>query len=136
MKQYELSEFVFLLRLGLWNGGDVAGIGYISKVRDAEAMQAYAGCIGMRLGSDVMLEHSRTNAYGETEMTFSVYDPYTGSYRCQAVTAHQAERAEEALLWMNKEMERENLSGKSRHSTIKRHHRGRYRADTADWWQG
>lgn len=88
VKTYELSEFIFLLRLGLWGGGEITGLGYVSKTRGATGEIGNAGLTGMCLGSGVMLENSRSDLPGESNLVFSIYEPYTGDYRFQVVTAN------------------------------------------------
>lgn len=81
MKPCELSEFTFLLKLGLWSGGAVSGLGHVSAASKTDTLPM-AGLCGLWLGGGVTLERSE----GEM-LVMSVYDPYTGRYKCFAVSA-------------------------------------------------
>jgi hypothetical protein len=116
MKKYELSEFIFLLRLGVWRGGEIVGIGYVSAARKGTEVDGLAGLMGFPLGSGVMLEQNRSYSYGETDMTFSVYDPYSGAYDRFTVTAGCDGNMEEVLLAVLNEAERENMITSARKS--------------------
>lgn len=111
MKVYELSEFIFLLRLGLWSGGEIASLGYVTAARNADGDGGIAGLGGIWLGSGITLEHSRPNPSGETELTFSIYEPYTGEYRFLAVAASCGEDIERLIFTITEEAERTNRRG-------------------------
>lgn len=61
-----------------------------------------------------MLERSKAGVGEVTEMTFSVFDPYTGGYDFLAVTAGRGDNMEEVLLAILKEAERERIYGPRR----------------------
>lgn len=98
MKVYEMSEFIFMLRCGMWCGGSISGFGYISAARKTESVNVLAGLRGVRLSNSIMLERSVPRSFGETEMLFSVYDPYTGGYTFSEATANFKGDAGTALL--------------------------------------
>lgn len=81
MKPCELSEFTFLLKMGLWSGGAVSGLGHVSAASKTDTLPM-AGLAGLLLGGGVMLERSE-----EQRLIMSVYDPYDGRYRCFTVSA-------------------------------------------------
>lgn len=77
MKPYELSEFTFLLKLGLWSGGAVSGLGHVSAASKYADELPMAGLTGVWLGGGVTLERSE-----QERLVLSVYDPYTGRHNC------------------------------------------------------
>jgi hypothetical protein len=127
MKKHELTELVFLLRLGLWSGGEVTGIGHVSAALpvaiDFPELHTI-GTTGLWLGGGVMLESGKNNTSnmrGETgatsfagngAMTFSVFDPYTGGYNLWRVTTERDERPAELLAAIIAEAERERIFGR------------------------
>jgi hypothetical protein len=118
MKNYELSEFISLLRLGVWCGGEVGGIGYVSAARSVESPTGgMAGVCGLWLGGGVMLEgdggRSEPGTTGTVTggMTFSVFDPYTGRHNWWAVDTDLDDNPAELISAIIKEAERAWLLG-------------------------
>lgn len=105
MKSYELSEFTFLLKLGLWSGGAVSGLGHVSAASNHHGEMPVAGMAGVWLGGGVMLE----SMDGE-RLVFSVYDPYAGRYRCFDVSA-ELDTPEEAGERVTMAMIEKSLTG-------------------------
>lgn len=75
-----MSEFIFMLRCGIWCGGNISGFGYISAARKTESVNVLAGLTGLRLSNSIMLERTIPRSFRKTELLFSMYDPYTGGY--------------------------------------------------------
>jgi hypothetical protein len=111
MEKCKLPEFICLLRLGLWGGGEVAGIGYVSTARSVGRTGSLAAMTEFGLGCRIMMECGRSGVNGGAEMTFSVYNPYSGEYDFFAVTAERDDNMKELLHTMVKEVERESLLG-------------------------
>jgi hypothetical protein len=82
MKPCELSEFTLLLKLGLWNGGAVSGLGYVSAATKHADGMPMVGLAGLWLGGGVTLESAEGG-----QLVLSVYEPYAGRYECFAVSA-------------------------------------------------
>lgn len=111
MKTFALSEFTSLLRLELWNGGYLSGLGYVSPARKTGRDASLSGLTGLRLAGGVMLEDIRREGE-ESNLTFSVYDPYTGGYLFYETSAYSEGNTREAfqafqVLWMGEEREAE-----------------------------
>jgi hypothetical protein len=79
MKTRDISKFKFLLKMGLWPGGEVSGIGYVSRATVTTSTPA-AGLTGCRIGSGMTLEADRTASVTGTGYILSVYDPYRGDF--------------------------------------------------------
>ena len=86
MKTYDLTEFTFLLKLGLWNGGRVSGLGYVSAAKASDGI-TIPGLNGIVLGSGIMLERSAPGPANDLQLTLSVYNPYAGRYDSYTVLA-------------------------------------------------
>jgi len=84
-ESYNISEFVACLKLGIWPGGEVGQLGYLSSLRLLSQGSANAGLWGVQVGFGVMLERSIMGDTGKTAMDFSVYDPYEGGYKLYRV---------------------------------------------------
>lgn len=96
MKAYELSEFTSLLRLGLWSGGEIAGLGYVSVAREANGDPGLSGLTGVWFGNGIMLENIQPDNV-EMKLVFSLYDPYEGVYKYYNVYTYSAGSVEEVL---------------------------------------
>lgn len=86
MKTYDLTEFTFLLKLGLWNGGRVSGLGYVSAAKASDGI-TMSGLNGIVLGGGIMLERSAPGPANDLQLTLSVYNPYAGRYDSYTVLA-------------------------------------------------
>jgi hypothetical protein len=94
---YEVSEFITMLRLGLWTGGDISGVGRSSAARAVESGALEAGVWGMDMGRGVMLEHLEEGEQGQDAL-LSVYNPYDGGYACYRMTVYTGrDKTAEAL---------------------------------------
>lgn len=96
MKTFGLSEFVTLLRLELWNGGHLSGIGYISPARRADREAGRSGLTGLRLAGGIMLEEIRRDGTG-SKLIFSVYDPYEGRHLFYETSTYSPEDIRETF---------------------------------------
>lgn len=96
MKTYELSEFISLLRLGLWSGGEISGLGHVSAASEASEISELSGLTGVWFGSGIMLESIEQDNVG-MKLTFSIYDPYEGGYNHFEVSASSVDTIGEVL---------------------------------------
>lgn len=106
MKTFALSEFTSLLRLELWNGGHLSGLGYVSPARKTNRDAGLSGLTGMRLAGGIMLEDIRREGEG-SNLIFSVYDPYTGGYIYYETSAYSEGNTCEAFQSLRTGEERE-----------------------------
>ncbi|MDR2978855.1 MAG: DUF5456 family protein [Bacteroidales bacterium] len=84
MKTCDISEFKFLIKMGLWPGGDVSGIGYVSRATVTTTSAPMTGLSGYRISSGMTLETDRTSCATGTGYILSIYDPYNGHFTCYA----------------------------------------------------
>ncbi len=76
MQNYTLKEMLGSLRLGLWSGGYIDGVGYLSGVSHSQPSSSGCGVLGISLWYDMMLEPS----WNDSEVNISVYDIYAGGF--------------------------------------------------------
>lgn len=73
---------VGLLRLGVWQGGMVEKLDYISPVITEQCGTSDCGVIGVSISYDAMLERCEVAADAKScELSISLYDPYRGGYK-------------------------------------------------------
>ncbi|NDV64651.1 hypothetical protein [Bacteroides sp. 224] len=111
MKTYELSEFSFLLKLGLWTGGEVIGLGYVSSANKVSSNENTAGLSGIELSSGVRLEKQEMTGMSDMDLIFSVYEPYRGTYLFWSVSTNYTSNLEEVLF--ASAQQNENIKRKS-----------------------
>lgn len=94
MKIYTLYEMVGMLRLGLWQGGMVDKLDYISPVIEEPSSSAREyGVMGVHISYDAMLEGCEVSADAKScQFDISIYDPYTGCYKIYRVCSSIANR--------------------------------------------
>ncbi len=97
MKTYQLPEFAFLLKLGLWTGGHMGGFGYVSPAQKTFPSGNMYGISGISLNESVTLEKYEYSGSNILDLFFSVYEPYEGSYTCWKVSTAYLEDVETAL---------------------------------------
>ena len=87
MPAHTLSTFAFLLKLGLWGGGSVSGLGYVSAAERCTEAFPVAGLNGLWLCGGVALEKHDPAPAGGQRLVLSVDDPYSGECTTYAVRA-------------------------------------------------
>ena len=97
MKTYELPEFTFLLKLGLWTGGEVGSSGYISPATKTSFSGSMAGLTGIELSGGVRLEKYELSEMNGMSLFFSIYEPYRGTYQFWVVSADDVKNPEDIL---------------------------------------
>ena len=97
MKTYQLPEFAFLLKLGLWTGGHMGGFGYVSPAQKTLPCGSMYGISGISLNESVTLEKYEYSGSNSLDLLFSVYEPYEGTYTCWKVSTAYTEDVETAL---------------------------------------
>ncbi len=137
MKTYRIYEFASLLRLGLWSGGRIPELGYLSAARPAEGDSSLAGLGGRKIGNGITLEKYRPGEGSSTAMTFSVYDPYADRYDFYELTATLSTEGEvyetiQTLLEQSGQIYTQGLTGRS----ISLQERRRYQAIHSSWRSG
>jgi len=81
MKTYELSEFTFLLKLGLWTGGKILDFGYLSEAEMISTNNNIAGILGIEFSNTVVLEKYELKGINVINLIFSIYKPLQGMYQ-------------------------------------------------------
>lgn len=82
MQTYTLYEMVSLIRLGVWQGGMVDKLDYISPVISEQSSQSDCGMMGEYISYDAMLERCEMSADAKScELDISLYTPYEGEYK-------------------------------------------------------
>ena len=81
MMTYSLYEMISLLRTGLWCGGEVDKLGYISRAERVSASVSGCGLSGIYISHDTMLESCELSGQGGgCELLISQYQPYVGTH--------------------------------------------------------
>gem|GEM_PF-4378177 len=137
MKTYKIYEFTSLLRLGLWAGGRIPELGYLSAPRQTEGDSSLAGLSGTRLGNGITLEKNRPGEGGAFTVTFSVYDPYADRYVFYELTATLTQEGDvyetmQSLLEQSGQIYTQGLT--SRYISLQ--DRRRYHAVHSSWRSG
>lgn len=96
-KTYSLPEFVFWLKLGLWTGGNLEGLGYVSPAHKTPPTSNMCGLNGIYLNESVTLEKYEAWSNTSLVLLFSVYEAYSGTYTCWEVSTNYVEDIESAL---------------------------------------
>lgn len=81
IKEYGLYDFLMLLQLGLWRGGKVKRLGFLSSAFAVDCADRLPGLTGLRLSNRLMLEACSPSCHtpGNT-VIISQYEPHSGTY--------------------------------------------------------
>lgn len=93
MRIYTLHEMVGLLRLGVWQGGMVEKLDYISPIVAEQSRPSDCGVMGEYISYDAMLERCEVSADAKScEISISLYNPYAGEYTIYTLCSSIANR--------------------------------------------
>ncbi|MCC8171293.1 MAG: DUF5456 family protein [Parabacteroides sp.] len=93
MTAYSLYELAGMLKIGLWQGGEVEKVGYIGAPVSCTPTAKSYGLQGVYISYDTMLESCEGSAQGGgCELLISQYQPYTGTYALYKLESHLRDR--------------------------------------------
>lgn len=93
MVVYSLYEMTGLLKMGLWQGGEVEKLGYIGTASICSYSAPDCGLSGYYVSYDTMLERCESSAQGNgCELLISQYQPYAGTYTTYQLKSNVANR--------------------------------------------
>ena len=93
MKTYTLFEMTALLKAGLWSGGEVEKLGYLSTAVPCAPPAAGCGLAGIAVDHDTMVERCEVSASGDgCKLLISQYRPYAGAYVTCTVASTLSDR--------------------------------------------
>lgn len=81
MMLYTLYEMSTLIKMGLWQGGEVETLGYMGEATATNSGEQ-AGLCGVYIGYDTMIERCERSDQGSgCTLELSLYDPYESGYK-------------------------------------------------------